>query len=219
MRAGNTMLTCKLSKAMKAKVPGAVLTWAMPLRVHDNDAYDYKAIMDPEGAKTNAAATLRGTRRPPRLAALMEYAVVLNSLKFNLTVPTHYHFLHRFLKVAGLAENAEAVNYASYLVELALPEYSMLRFRYSQVAAAAVYATMSMYEASYDALRQIHQHSTYAQHEVSEVINALAALAAAAPTASLTAVHKKFSSEKMHNVASRGPPSFLAVDLQSPMEF
>jgi hypothetical protein len=46
MRAGNTMLTCKLSKAMKAKVPGAVLTWAMPLRVHDNDAYDYKAIMD-----------------------------------------------------------------------------------------------------------------------------------------------------------------------------
>jgi hypothetical protein len=85
MRAGNTMLTCKLSKAMKAKVPGAVLTWAMPLRVHDNDAYDYKAIMDPEGAKTNAAATLRGTRRPPRLAALMEYAVVLNSLKFNCT--------------------------------------------------------------------------------------------------------------------------------------
>ena len=46
MRAGNTMLTCKLSKAMKAKVPGAVLTWAMPLRVHNNDAYDYKAIMD-----------------------------------------------------------------------------------------------------------------------------------------------------------------------------
>jgi hypothetical protein len=143
--------------------------------------------------------------------------IMLNSLKFNLTVPTHYHFLHRFLKVAGLAENAEAVNYASYLVELALPEYSMLRFRYSQVAAAAVYATTSMYEASYDALRQIHQHSTYAQHEVSEVINALAALAAAAPSASLTAVHKKFSLDRMHNVAGRGAPQ--VSDSTSYMEF
>lgn len=142
--------------------------------------------------------------------------IMLNSLKFNLTVPTHYHFLHRFLKVAGLAENAEAVNYASYLVELALPEYSMLRFRYSQVAAAAVYATTSMYEASYDALRQIHQHSTYAQHEVLEVIDALAALAATAPSASLTAVHKKFSLDRMHNVASRGAPQ---VDSTSCMEF
>ena len=123
----------------------------------------------------------------------------------------------QFLKVAGLAENAEAVNYASYLVELALPEYSMLRFRYSQVAAAAVYATMSMYEASYDALRQIHQHSTYAQHEVSEVINALAALAAAAPSASLTAVHKKFSLDRMHNVAGRGAPQ--VSDSTSYMEF
>jgi len=142
--------------------------------------------------------------------------IMLNSLKFNLTVPTHYHFLHRFLKVAGLAENAEAVNYASYLVELALPEYSMLRFRYSQVAAAAVYATTSMYEASHDALRQIHQHSTYAHHEVLEVIDALAALAATAPSASLTAVHKKFSLDRMHNVASRGAPQ---VDSTSFMEF
>lgn len=143
--------------------------------------------------------------------------IMLNSLKFNLTVPTHYHFLHRFLKVAGLAENAEAVNYASYLVELALPEYSSLRFRYSQLAAAAVYATMSRYEASFDAARQMHQHSTYSQEELGECVQLLSELYIRAPEASLTAVHKKFSLEKMHNVASRGPPAVL--DMDSPMEF
>jgi hypothetical protein len=35
--------------------------------------------------ETAAAATLWGTRRPPRLAALTEYAVVLDSLAFNCT--------------------------------------------------------------------------------------------------------------------------------------
>ena len=46
LRAGNTALTCALKKALVAKVPGAVLTWAMPARVTADDAYDYKAIMD-----------------------------------------------------------------------------------------------------------------------------------------------------------------------------
>jgi len=143
--------------------------------------------------------------------------IMLNSLKFNLTVPTHYHFLHRFLKVAGLAENAEAVSYATYLVELALPEYGMLKFRYSQVAAAAVYATMTKYESSYCASREVQQHSTYSKEQLADCIEMLIALYVKAPDASLTAVFKKFSMERMHNVASRGPP--ISMDVDSPMEF
>jgi hypothetical protein len=46
LREGNTALTCAVKKALVAKAPGAVLTWAMPLRVTDHDAYDYKAIME-----------------------------------------------------------------------------------------------------------------------------------------------------------------------------
>ena len=46
LRAGNTALTCALKQALVAKTPGAVLTWAMPLRVTNDDAYDYSAIMD-----------------------------------------------------------------------------------------------------------------------------------------------------------------------------
>lgn len=34
----------------------------------------------------------------------------------------------------------EVTNYASYLVELSLPDYGMLKYPYSMISAAAVYA-------------------------------------------------------------------------------
>lgn len=141
--------------------------------------------------------------------------IMLNSLKFNLTVPTHYHFLHRFLKVAGLADNADALNYATYLVELALPDYSMLRFKYSHIAAAAVYATVEKFgRAPYAVNENLLQHSKYSREDVSECIDMLGALYMSAPEGSLTAVYKKFSLDKFSNVANRGPPCDPEVAMQ-----
>lgn len=141
--------------------------------------------------------------------------IMLNSLKFNLTVPTHHHFLHRFLKVAGLADNANAVNYASYLVELSLPDYSMLRFKYSQIAAAAVYATVEKFgHATFTTNDDLLQHSTYSREDVSECIEMLGGLYMSAPEGSLTAVYKKFSLEKFNNVANRGPPCDPEIAMQ-----
>lgn len=139
--------------------------------------------------------------------------IMLNSLKFNLTIPTHYHFLHRFLKVAGLAEDAEAVNYATYLVELALPDYSMLRFKYSQIASASVYATLAKFGHA-TVHGELQKHSTHSHHDLRECIEMLHTLYNKAPEGSLTAVYKKFSLEKFHNVANSGPPP-----LGAPMEF
>ena len=67
--------------------------------------------------------------------------VMLNTLKFNLTVPTPHNFLCRYLKAAGLSQDKQASAYASYLVELALPDYGMLKHSYSTLAAAAVLLT------------------------------------------------------------------------------
>ena len=67
--------------------------------------------------------------------------VMLKKLKFDLTVPTPYNFLGRYLKAAGLSQDEQASAYASYLVELALPDYGMLKHSYSTLAAAAVLLT------------------------------------------------------------------------------
>ena len=89
---------------------------------------------------------------------------MLNSLGFNLTVPTPNTFLPRYIKAGGskdkpkadafhtvdwkrqyciwltpLQQHVQVITYASYLVELAMQESSMLRYPYSMVATAAVY--------------------------------------------------------------------------------
>eukprot|EP00889_Picochlorum_renovo_P001669 jgi/Picre1/28699/NNA_004099.t1 len=115
--------------------------------------------------------------------------IMLNSLKFNLTIPTHYHFLHRFLKVAGLAEDAEAI------------------------ASASVYATLAKFGHA-TVHGELQKHSTHSHHDLRECIEMLHTLYNKAPEGSLTAVYKKFSLEKFHNVANSGPPP-----LGAPMEF
>lgn len=52
---------------------------------------------------------------------------------------TPYIFLSRFIKAAGCQQDKAVRLYASYLTELSLPDYGMLKFSYSQIAAAAVY--------------------------------------------------------------------------------
>jgi hypothetical protein len=69
---------------------------------------------------------------------------MLNTLKFNLTVPTPYVFIVRLLKAAAsdkqektIAAQLETV--AWFLVELCLTEYPMIKYAPSLLAAAAVY--------------------------------------------------------------------------------
>jgi Cyclin, C-terminal domain len=54
-------------------------------------------------------------------------------------VATPYIFLARFIKAAGCQGDKAVRLYASYLTELSLPDYGMLKYSYSQIAAAAVY--------------------------------------------------------------------------------
>lgn len=136
--------------------------------------------------------------------------IMLNVLRFNLTVPTHYHFLNRYMKAAGITNNKEMVNHATYLVELALPEYSMLKYSYSQIAAAAVYATNVAFDR--EALPYaLQRHSEYNEAALRPCAMDLAQLIQKAPNTSLTAVYKKWCSEKLLSVAkvATAPQSLL----------
>jgi len=73
---------------------------------------------------------------------------VLNTLKFDLTVPSSLHFSRRFLKVAGgeLSQNVAAAtrvnHHTSYLLESSLQYYQMLKFPSSLVAVCAAYIAL-----------------------------------------------------------------------------
>ena len=71
------------------------------------------------------------------------HTVSLHLLKRSLScccaVATPHNFLARFLKAADSTKDKAVRLYASYLIELALTDYSLLKFSYSQIAASAVY--------------------------------------------------------------------------------
>ena len=62
---------------------------------------------------------------------------IVNTLQYNLTVPTVHSFLCRFLKAAHA--DRTLVQLACYVAERSLQEYSMVKYLPSQIAAAAVY--------------------------------------------------------------------------------
>jgi len=69
---------------------------------------------------------------------------MLNTLKFNLTVPTPYVFIVRLLKAAASDKQKKTVAaqlemVAWFLVELCLTEYPMIKYAPSLLAAAAIY--------------------------------------------------------------------------------
>ncbi|MDR3739596.1 MAG: hypothetical protein P4L40_11320 [Terracidiphilus sp.] len=70
---------------------------------------------------------------------------MLNTLKFNLTVPTAFIFLQRGLKV--IDADAKMTNLAQYYVERSLQEYAMLRHVPSLVAASGIFLAMKTLQA------------------------------------------------------------------------
>lgn len=87
----------------------------------------------------------------------------------------------------------EVSNFASYLVELSLPDYSMLKYPYSMLAASAVYASNLALDRSPAYSHVLQRHSGYSEEQLRDCATALAQLHRKAPNNSLTAVYKKYS--------------------------
>jgi cyclin B len=121
-------------------------------------------------------------------------------LSYDLTVPTTFSFLARFKKAAA-CDDPRAGQYAEYLVELALVDYSMLKQPLSLISAAALHAALLAVGAPDAYPRPLRRHARYELREVAPLARALVALAAKAPDGSLRAVFKKYSSTKFAEVA------------------
>ncbi|KAK9832854.1 hypothetical protein WJX81_008037 [Elliptochloris bilobata] len=132
--------------------------------------------------------------------------LMLNTLRFNLTVPTPFNFLARFLKAAGVHAEPEVQAYAAYLVELALPDYSMLKYSYSMLAAAAVFCAGRALGLSQPWSHALQRHTGFSEALVRPCAAALAALHGKAPSATLVAVYKKYCATKFHAVAKMAAP-------------
>ncbi len=124
-------------------------------------------------------------------------SVMLNELKFNVTVPYSMRFTERYVRLTHHSpESKELVN---YFTELTLQDYKFLRFLPSTIAAAAV--SLSLHLTGAPSWSSILERETgYTEGDIRECVMDLWHLAAK-ENPKYRAVRRKYSSSKFHGVA------------------
>ncbi|KAL2988361.1 hypothetical protein AAZX31_11G082700 [Glycine max] len=138
--------------------------------------------------------------------------LMVNTLQFNMSVPTAYVFMKRFLKAAQADRKLELL--AFFLVELSLVEYEMLKFPPSLLAAAAVYTAQCTIYGFKQWSKTCEWHSNYSEDQLLECSTLMAAFHQKAGNGKLTGVHRKYCSSKFSYTAKCEPARFL---LENPL--
>ncbi|KAJ4874303.1 Cyclin-A1-2 [Raphanus sativus] len=142
---------------------------------------------------------------------------VLNHLKFELTTPTAKCFLRRFVRAAkGKTEVPSLLfeSLASYLSELSLLDYAMLRYAPSLVAASAVFLARYILHPSRKPWSSTLEHYTsYKAKHLEACVTNLLQLCHESPSADVVAVRKKYSQDKYKFAAKKFCPTSLPQEL------
>jgi G2/mitotic-specific cyclin-B, other len=123
---------------------------------------------------------------------------ILKTLEYNITIPSAYAFLVRYLK-AGHADK-KIVQISCYLMDGTLQSYSLLSFLPSQLAAAAVFISRRVVGRNGWSPTLLNC-SDYAEEEIIPVARSLLQAKKNADQ-ELRAVDKKYSSNRYGAVTS-----------------
>ncbi|CAN6938812.1 unnamed protein product [Brassica oleracea var. botrytis] len=142
---------------------------------------------------------------------------VLNYLKFELTTPTAKCFLRRFVRAAKGKKEVTSLLFeslASYLSELSLLDYAMLRYAPSLVAASAVFLAQCILHPSRKPWSSTLEHYTsYRAKHLEGCVKNLLQLCHESPSADVVAVRKKYSQDKYKFAAKKFCPTSLPQEL------
>ncbi|KAF7010418.1 hypothetical protein CFC21_024835 [Triticum aestivum] len=132
---------------------------------------------------------------------------VLNTLEYNMSVPTQYVFMRRFLKAADSDKQLQLVSF--FMLELCLVEYQMLKYCPSLLAAAAVYTAHCAINRCWQWTKICETHSRYTRDQLIECSKMMVQFHQKAAGGKLTGVHRKYSTFKFGCVAKVEPAHFL----------
>ncbi|XP_037489677.1 cyclin-B1-1-like [Triticum dicoccoides] len=133
---------------------------------------------------------------------------ILNTLEWNLSVPTHYVFLSSFARASSSSHpknDEEMENMVFFFAELALLQYALVLSKPSMVAAAAVYAARLTLKRTPLWTETLKHHTGFTESQLMDSVKILVTAHSAAPASKLKVVYEKYSSEKLGGVALRPP--------------
>ncbi|KAM0950351.1 putative cyclin domain-containing protein [Dioscorea sansibarensis] len=128
---------------------------------------------------------------------------ILNKLEWNLTVPTPYVFLVRFLKASQCDEEME--NMVFFFAELAMLHYSMIKYCPSLLAASAVYASRCTLKKSPLWSETLKCYTGFSEPELLECTKMLVNFHSLSAESKLKVVHNKYSSSQQCAVGLQLP--------------
>ncbi|KAL6549115.1 Cyclin-B2-4 [Orobanche hederae] len=133
--------------------------------------------------------------------------LMINTLQFNMSLPTPYVFMRRFLKAAQSDKRLELLSF--FIIELCLVEYEMLRFPPSLLAAAAIFTAQCTLSGFKQWSKTSERHANYTQEELLVCAKLMVTLHQKAGSGKLNGVHKKYSTSRYGYAAKIEPAVFL----------
>lgn len=126
---------------------------------------------------------------------------VLKVLNFRIRCITPKTFMGRYLRAAGAVENDILTNLVKYLTELSIPEYRFLKYRPSELAAAAVLCARRTLNFDEVWTHDLEHYTGYTAPELAECAEDIAQAHRDAPTNTLQAIREKYSHSPYQRVA------------------
>ncbi|KAL3534711.1 hypothetical protein ACH5RR_003172 [Cinchona calisaya] len=132
---------------------------------------------------------------------------ILGGLEWNLTVPTLYVFLVRFIKASIPDSNMENMVY--FLAELGMMNYSTIIYCPSMIAASAVYAARCTLNKSPLWDDTLKLHTGYSEPQILDCAKLLVSYHSMAVDQRLKVIYRKYSSSERGAVALLPPAKTL----------
>ncbi len=155
-------------------------------------ASKYEDIFPPEVADFEYISDKAFTKKE---IADME-SQILNSLNFSLGISSTYRFIEFYKIILNLYETIFYL--AWYLIELALIDYNMIKYRPSQIAVSACFiASKICNRCNFD----LASSTGYTEDDLKQCCKDLLNLVHNAPNSNLQSVYKKFSLSKYNSVS------------------
>nr|XP_043634686.1 G2/mitotic-specific cyclin-2-like [Erigeron canadensis] len=137
--------------------------------------------------------------------------LMLNTLEFNMSLPTPYVFMKRFLKAAQSETKLDQMSF--YLIELCLVEYEMLKYPPSFLAAASVYTAQCSLYGVKQWSKTCEWHANYTEDQLWECSRKIVGYHQNAALGRLTGVYRKYNTSKFGYAAKCEPAKFLAEEI------
>ncbi|CAI0382118.1 unnamed protein product [Linum tenue] len=135
--------------------------------------------------------------------------LIVNALQFNMSVPTPYVFMKRFLKAAQSDKKLELLSF--FLIELCLVEYEMLKYPPSLMSAAAIYTAQCCLNGSSQWNKTHEWYTSYSEEQLLECSRLIVGFHQNSGTGRLTGVHRKYSTSKFGFATRTQPANFLLL--------